>query len=94
MTFREELFDQLKDLDFDDRDAVIETMQIMARELLRNHDICMIYEEKLQELMSAKEFREWSTKVAKELFQKDIDEMPDGEFKQFCIDHFDEITER
>ena len=50
------------------------------------------YEEKLEELMSAGDLHKFSKLIAKELFKMEIDNMPDSDFKQFCIDNFDEIT--
>lgn len=50
------------------------------------------YDEKLKELMSEEEYEKWSLETAKEMFKRDIEQIEDNEFKQFCIDHFDEIT--
>ena len=50
------------------------------------------FEEKLRELMAEQEYQEFSTRVAKEAFAIEIDEMPDGDFKDFCQDNFLEIT--
>ena len=60
------------------------------REELRK--ITMAYEDKLIELMGKKEFHKFSIKLAKELLAEDICNMPDSEFKNFCLDNFDLIT--
>ena len=53
----------------------------------------LLYEEKLKELMTQVEFKTFSTEVAKKVFRAEIEGMKDGDFKDFCIDNFDKITE-
>lgn len=54
--------------------------------------ICNEYEKKLIELMGMKEFTKFSEKIAKTLLLADIQAMPDGEFKDFCIKNFSNVT--
>lgn len=54
--------------------------------------ICMAYEEKLKELMGEDEFISYSTELAKNLFAEEIFDMPDCDFKEMTINHFEEIT--
>lgn len=54
--------------------------------------ICNEYEKKLIELMGMKEFTKFSEKIAKTLLLADIQSMPDGEFKEFCIKNFSKVT--
>lgn len=49
-------------------------------------------EEKLIELMGHEAYAEFSTKIAKEGFRAEIEGMAEGEFKDFCIENFDDIT--
>ena len=53
--------------------------------------ILMEYEKKLKELMTEKEYKEFVMKVAKEGFKKEIEGMADSEFKDFCMENFEEI---
>lgn len=52
----------------------------------------LLYEEKLKELMTQVEFKTFSVEVAKKVFRAEIEGMKDGDFKDFCIDNFDNIT--
>lgn len=54
--------------------------------------VCLAYELKLTELMGEKNFKKFSTKIAKKLFAEELINMPDSEFKEFCLDNFDIIT--
>lgn len=54
--------------------------------------ICKEYEKKLIEVMGQKEFMKFSGKIAKTLFLADIQTMPDGDFKDFCIKNFSTVT--
>lgn len=49
-------------------------------------------ENKLIELMGYEAYCAFSREIAKEGFRKEIDGMEDGDFKNFVIEHFDEIT--
>ena len=52
----------------------------------------LLYEEKLKELMTQVEFKTFSVEVAKKVFRAEIEGMKDGDFKDFCIENFDNIT--
>lgn len=49
-------------------------------------------EEKLIELMGQEAYAEFSTEIARKGFRAEIEEMAEGEFKNFCIEYFDDIT--
>lgn len=51
-----------------------------------------LYEAKLKELMTQVEFKTFSTEVAKKVFKNGVQNMPNGDFKNFCLDNFDKIT--
>lgn len=50
------------------------------------------YEEKLKEYMSEQEYTKFSKEVAKEAFFNECTKLPEGDFKDFCIDNFQFIT--
>lgn len=93
MTYKEHIYQVCNATDLDDKDDVIETMQYLAKELIDFQDLCLVYDNKLQEAMTAKGYLEWSTEKAKEKFKKDIDDMEDSEFKTFCEKNFDILTD-
>lgn len=92
MTYKEHIFTVCENTDLDDKYDVVETMQYLAKELMDYQDLCLRQEEKLKELMTAKDFEEWGTAEAKRMFKNHINQMEDSEYKTFCIEHFDEIT--
>ena len=47
---------------------------------------------KLKELMEPEEYTEFSTKIAREAFQMEIEGMAECDFKNFVKENFDEIT--
>lgn len=63
---------------------------------MTNEDMAMLllekHEKKLIELMGAEAYYEWSVTIAKEAFLSEIERMADSSFKNFVLDHFDEIT--
>lgn len=91
-TFREYLHDILQNVDMDDKEEVTEAMQFLVRELIQYHDIAMAQDGKLQEIMNAKDYMSFCEETGKDIFKQQVDLMEDGEFKQFCIDHFDDIV--
>lgn len=51
-----------------------------------------LYENKLKELMTKKEFDAFVAHVAKEAFRKEIEGMADCDFKEFCLIYFNKIV--
>lgn len=49
-------------------------------------------DEKLRELMTKEEYVEFSSQIAKESFRIELENMADGDFKDFCLGNFDAIT--
>ena len=92
MTYKEHIYEVCKNTDLDDKDDVIETISWLATELIRANKINLDYDEKLKEVMTAKDYLAFVEEKAKELFKEEIEEMAESEFKTFCIDYFDEIT--
>lgn len=52
-----------------------------------------LYDKKLKELLPEDEYHEFTVNAAKEAFKHELDGMADGDFKRFCLDNFDKITE-
>ena len=93
MTYREHIYMVCKNTDLTDEKDVTETISYLAEELMQFNDLARSYEKKVKELMSAKDWEEWSIAEAKKLFRKKIERCEDEEFKSFVLEHFDEITE-
>ncbi len=49
-------------------------------------------EDALRHFMEPKEFAEFTKTIAKEAFRIEMEDMADGDFKDFVMEHFDEIT--
>lgn len=54
--------------------------------------IGMEYEKKLKELMGEEEFAKFYKDVARRGFLKEIIDMEDGDFKNFCIKNFARVV--
>lgn len=50
------------------------------------------YERKLKEYMSEDEYTRFSIWVSKNGFRQEVENMEDGEFKNFILENFDTIT--
>lgn len=46
----------------------------------------------LKELMEPAEYNIFMARIARKAFRMDVDAMADGEFKDFILDNFDDIT--
>ena len=42
--------------------------------------------------MSKKDYAAFSVEVARESFKIEVDDLPNGNFKDFCLEQFDSIT--
>ena len=93
ISFREYLFNTLNDINLDDKEETTLTLQWLAKELIQYHFISIEYENKLKELMTAKDFDIFSEQIGKELFKQNIDMLEDEEFKEFCMDNFERLVE-
>lgn len=92
MKYDEYLYNVCKDTNLKDEEDVTATMQFLAQELKNYHDFAMKQDEKLKEIMTAKDYAEWKTEVGKELFRRQVEDMEDGDFKNFCLENWDKIT--
>lgn len=58
----------------------------------RLNKIVLEYEQKLAELMPDDEYWEFVSGIARKLFREEIDEMADGEFKDFVLENYRNIV--
>lgn len=91
MTFREELYNRITSADLGNKEEVTILVQSLASDLIRYHDVSMEQEDKLQEIMTAKDYYEWSKEMARKMFIRDMESMPDSDFKDFVFEHLDEV---
>ena len=54
--------------------------------------LCKKYEEKLKRLMKPVDYRKFINDCAIEMFKEDIENIEDSDFKNFVLEHFEEIT--
>lgn len=93
MTYREYIYNRCIETDISNEDDVLELLQLLAYESTLYHDLLMIYENKLKEIMSFKDFDKFATDTAKELFKADIGGLEESEFKDFILENFEDIVE-
>lgn len=91
MTFREYLFENVTNVDYENREDVTRLIQWLCGDLIRYHDLSMKQELKLKEMMSAKDFENWNTETARELFINEWENAEDSEFKNFVLKNMDKI---
>ncbi len=90
-TYRDYIYDLCSSVDMDDKADVTLTLQILAKDAVRSNEQCVIQDKKLQEIMSYADYKEWTTKQAREWIKEDIAEMADSEFKDFIIENMGAI---
>lgn len=93
LDYKEWLHDLCSSADLANEQEATKLVQTLASELMHYHHIAMSHEDKLQEIMSAKDYKTYTSKLAKELFRMTVQSMPESEFKDFTIKHLDEITD-
>lgn len=91
MTYREEIYKKCTETDMANEEAVTLLVQDLARDCILYFDILTKYEKMLQDTMTYTEYEEFTTKVAQESFKDDVAGMADSEFKDFIVEHMDEI---
>lgn len=92
MTYREYIYNRCIETDISNEDDVLELLQLLAYESTLYHDLLMIYENKLKEIMSFKDFDKFAADTAKELFKADIGGLEESEFKDFILENFEDIV--
>ncbi len=91
-TYREHIFEICSNVNKEDPEELLELCMYLAGEATNNFDFLVSTDKKLQEVISAAEYKQFSTEIAKKLFHESISRMEDGEFKQFVLEHEQEIT--
>lgn len=86
------LLENAVDMEDEKHEEVFARTLAMLDENSMMHDISVEYEKKLKEVMGKEAFYEWATWLGKELWRRQVERMPDSEFKQFTLDNFDKIT--
>lgn len=86
-TYRECIFEICDKTDLKDKEAVVCAMQILAQEAITQHDIAMDYEAKLKEIMSAKDYDEFTTEAGKQMYRNWVNSLPDSPFKTFALEN-------
>lgn len=89
--FKEYIYEQCKQTDLSDPEAVTALAQWLAHDLIQYHDISMEQEAKLKDLMSYNDYTEWIKEVGRKMFEQYIQGMEDSDFKEFVIANMDEI---
>ena len=88
-TYREYIYAMCKDVDMTDSEEATRLAQVLASEAIFYNRLVLKYEDKLMELMTAKDYEVWAEASASEIFQESIDNMADSDFKKFCQDNMD-----
>lgn len=55
-------------------------------------DLLNRMEDKLVELMGGKAYSIWATETARDMFRQSVEDMEDGEFKDFVLENLEQIT--
>jgi hypothetical protein len=53
---------------------------------------CKAYENQLKKLMKKEDYEIFVKAASIEIFRADVESWEDGDFKDFCLEHIDEIT--
>ena len=56
------------------------------------NNVMLKMEHKLRELMSEEDFNAFIKETAKEAFRSEVNDLNDGDFKEFVLENFSEIT--
>lgn len=67
--------------------ALYEMSQSFAR-----MDLLRVMEELLRDMLGDEKYNEFSEQVARTTYRRQVERMPEGEFKDFCREHMEEIT--
>lgn len=92
MTYRESIYKLCKGTDLTNQEDVLQLIQKLAHDCTMYFDIIDRHEKKLKKLMSYADYTQYVRDAAKEIFMNDVNGMEDSDFKEFCLEHADEIT--
>lgn len=91
--FTEEIYRICTETNFNNPNEAQALAEILARNLMITNKMAMQYEEKLKELMSAKDFEDYSKELAKGLTRDFFSSLPDSPFKEFATENLERIME-
>lgn len=89
--YKEYIYDLCNSVDWDDKDDIISVMVTLGKEAIRHNALAMRFDEELQKRMLAKDYLEMTTELAKEDFKYNVESMPEGEIRDFMMEHLTEI---
>lgn len=92
MSYKEYIYTICNEADLTKPEDAEMLAKVLARDLLRHFETVQILEKKLEEIMTAKEYHEFIKETSKEIFQNELNRMENSEFKEYVIEHMDEIT--
>lgn len=90
------IYNLCSETDLDDREDVVDAMMVLGREAIKYHKLVLQYEDKLKELMSYKDFMDWSNERAKDMLKDTVESFPEGELKDALkgfVTHLEECEE-
>ena len=93
----ERCYDLLEGFDMDEPEGVkgskaFSEVLFWAGQARYMRDGMNMYEAKLKELMDEQSFYKFVTEVARKTFRNEVEDMADGEFKRFVMEHWSEIV--
>lgn len=92
-SFKEDIYRMCTKTNFKDPTEAQVLAEFLARQLMLLHKTSTQLEAKLKELMSAKDFEDYSKELAKELTRDFVSSLPDSPFKGFAVENLEAIME-
>lgn len=87
MKYEEKIYNWCKDVDWSKEEDAIEMGQILAKEAIIQNLASKLLDDCLKENLTAKEYIKMSKDIAKKMMDKELDMMPDSEFKRFIVEN-------
>ena len=91
MDYKEYIYMLCTETDFSSKDSVTEAMQFLAMEAISNRRALCMLERGVKKLLTAEQFENVTLQAAREMVIEDVDNMEDGEIKEFVKEHINEI---
>lgn len=92
MTYKELIYELCSSTNFKNEEEAIRLAQYLANEAVMYLTALKRMEDKMKEVMTAKEYEEWAKEDAKIMFRQNVEAMQESDFKKFCTENFDLIT--
>lgn len=93
MTYREHLHKICTETDLDDKEEVTRLISFLLQEAVEENSLNRRLEDKLMEIMNAKDFNDFVQSTSKEMSQEWVQNLPDSDFKEFAIKYADIIAD-